>query len=105
MRLDVAVDDAVAVRELERGEDLPRVVDGDAHGRRAAGDEQLLERLALQVLHRDVVRAVELPAVVDGHDVGMRQHGGALRLPPEALDELLVLRMPLVEGLDRDAAA
>ena len=41
VRLDVAVDDAVAVRELERGEDLPRVVDGDAdrasrRGRRAA---------------------------------------------------------------------
>src|SRR5262245_4043045 len=35
----------------------------------------------------------------------MRQPGRALRLPAEALDELLVLRVPLVEHLDRDAAA
>ena len=36
VRLDVAVDDAVAVRVVERGEDLARVVDGDPDRRRAA---------------------------------------------------------------------
>ena len=103
VRLDVAVDDGVAVRELEGGEDLSRVVDGDPDRRCASGDEQLLERLALEVLHRDVVRPVAVASVVDGHDVGMREHGGALRLSAEALDELLVLGVAFVERLDSDA--
>ncbi len=35
----------------------------------------------------------------------MRERGGVLRLAPEALDELLVVRVPVVEDLDRDAPA
>ena len=33
VRLDVAVHDPVAMREAQRGEDLPRVVDRDRHRR------------------------------------------------------------------------
>ena len=35
----------------------------------------------------------------------MRERGGVLRLAAEALDELLVVRVPVVQDLDRDAAA
>ena len=86
-------------------EDLPRVVDRDPERRRAARDEQLLERPPLEVLHRDVVGALGLAAVVDRDDVRVREAGGVLRLAPEALDELLVARVPVVEDLDRDAPA
>ena len=103
MRLDVAVDDPVAVREAERREDLARVIDRDAERRWAAGDEQLLERSPLDVLHRDVVRPLRVAAVVDRDDARVREPGGVLRLAAEALDELLVARVPVVEDLDRDA--
>ena len=35
----------------------------------------------------------------------MRERGGVLRLAAEALDELLVVRVAVVEDLDRDPAA
>ena len=105
VRLDVAVDDAVAMREPQRGEDLPRVVDRDRDRRRPARDDQLLQRAAVEVLHRDVVRPLRLAAVVDRDDVRLREPGRVLRLAAEALDELLVGGVAVVEDLDRDAAA
>ena len=105
VRLDVAVDDAVPVREAQRREDLPRVVDCEVDRRRSARDDQLLERAPIEVLHRDVVGALRLAAVVDRDDVRMREAGGVLRLAAEALDELVVARVAVVQDLDRDAAA
>ena len=99
------MDDPVPVREPDGGEDLPGVVDRDGDRRLPAGDDQLLERRPVQVLHGDVVGALSLAAVVDRHDVRVREPGGVLRLAPEALDELLVAGMPLVEHLDRDPPA
>ena len=105
VRLDVAVHDPVPVREAQRREDLARVVDRDPERRRAARDEQLLQRPALDVLHRDVVGALGVAAVVDRDDVRMREPGGVLGLAPEPLHELLVAGVAVVEDLDRDAAA
>ena len=98
VRLDVAVDDPVAVRERERAEDLPRVVDRDRDRRRAVADEQLLERPPVEVLHRDVVSALGPAAVEDRDDVRVVQPGRALRLAPEPLDELLVGRVAIVRA-------
>src|SRR5262249_23064863 len=103
--LDVAVHDAVPVREAERGENLTRVLDRNGDGRRPALDDQLLERTPVQVLHRDVVGAFGLASVVDRDDVRVRQRSGVLRLATEPLDELLVAGVPVVQDLDRDAAA
>ena len=105
MRLDVAVHDALAVRDAERREDLARVVDRDVDRRRAAGRDQLLQAAAVEVLHRDVVGVLGLPAVEDRDDVRVREPGRVLRLAAEALDELLVVRVPVVQDLDRDPAA
>ena len=102
VRLDVAVDDPVLVREAQRGEDLARVVDRRLHRRGAAAQDQLLQRAAVEVLHRDVVGALRLAAVVDRDDVRVREPGGVRRLAAEALDELDVLRVAVVEDLDRD---
>src|SRR2546421_13044043 len=66
-------------------------------------DDELLQRAAVQVLHRDVVRALRLAAVVDRDDVGMRETCGVLRLAPATLDELIVARAPLLEDLPRHA--
>ena len=105
VRLDVPVDDPVLVRVAQRGEDLSRVRDRDRHRARPARHDQLLQRPALDVLHHDVVRALGDAPVVDRDDVGVRQPGGVGRLAAEALDELLVVRVALVEDLHRDAAA
>jgi hypothetical protein len=58
-----------------------------------------------QVLHGDVVGAVLcLAAVEDGDDERAGQGGGAPCLAPEALDEVLVLGVAVLEQLERDVA-
>ena len=59
---------------------------------------ELLERAPVEELHRDVVGALGLAAVEDRDDVRVVQAGGVLRLAPEALDELLVARVPVVRA-------
>jgi GAF domain-containing protein len=105
VRLDVPVDDPVAVREAKGLEQLLGVADRRADRERAAGHDQLLEAAPLDHLHGDVVRALGLAAVVDGDDVRMGEARRRLRLAPEALDEEVVVRVAVVEDLDRDAAA
>ena len=104
VRLDVAMDDAVAVREPDGGQDLACVVHGDRHGQRALADDQLLEGRPLQVLHGDVRGALGLATVVDRHDVRVGEACGVLGLAAEALDEAGVGRVAVVEDLDRNAA-
>src|SRR2546429_639474 len=78
---------------------------GVTRDRRTTREVQLRERATLEVLHRDVVGALGLAGVVDGDDVGMRERGRVLRLAGEALDELVVVRVALVEDLDRHPPA
>src|ERR1041385_6112741 len=84
---------------------MTRVLDRDVDRRGAARDDELLQRAPASVLHRDVVGALGLAPVVDRDDAGMRQRRRVLRLAPEALDKLLVVRVAVVEDLDRHAAA
>ena len=103
-RLDVAVHDAVAVREVEARGDLGRDP-GRVHRREAAlCPEDVAERLALDVLHDDEVRAVLLAVVVDADDVGVVEPRRVLRLAAEPLDEAGVARELGEEDLDRDLA-
>ncbi len=78
--------------------------DLDRLGRREAALDQVLERGALHVLHRDEVAALVLAAVIDRDDVRVLEAGGGLRLAAEALDELLVGSEALVEELEGDLA-
>src|SRR5918999_259116 len=96
------MDHAVSVSETRRLEDL-----ADDRHRLARGKppvDQLLQRLALEELHRDVVGAVELAPIEDPDDVRVLKGGGGLRLAAEALDELTVLGEPVVEHLQRHTA-
>ncbi len=105
MGLDVAVDDPVAVREAKRIEDLERERDGLADRERATGEDELLEASALDHLHGDVVRPLGLAAIVDRDDVRVGERRSRLRLAPKALDEELVVRVAVVQDLDRHAPA
>ena len=71
----------------------------------ALAADEVLERLALHVLHDDVVRAVDLAPVVDADEVGVVQAGGGLGLAAEALDEGGVVEEALQQHLERHAAA
>ncbi len=105
VRLEVAMDDAALVRELGRAKDLDAEVDRAGGQQRPVLRDDLLQRAALEMLHRDVVGAVPLTAVVHRHDVRVLQAGGTRRLAPEPLDELRVLREAPVQDLQRDITA
>ena len=90
-RLDVAVDEAVAVGGVERAGDL-----GDDVGR-AFGSELVLgahERAQIgpvDVAHDDEQHALALARVVDGDDVRVLDGGRRLGFGDEALSEVLVV--------------
>ncbi len=96
------MDDPALVRELRPREDLADDLDRLADAQPAA--DQVLERGALDVLHRDPVAPVGLAAVVDADYVRVLEAGGGLGLAAEALDELRVLGEALVQELERDPA-
>ena len=105
LRLDVAVHDALAVRVIDRGEDLPEDV------RRLRGREPPLRRedvpqaRAPDELHHHVVDAVDRAPVVHGRDVRVIQHCGRASLPAEPVDEPGVARERAMEDLDRHLAS
>ena len=73
-------------------------------GRIPLGASQLVEGLALDVLHHDEVRAVLGADVVDGDDVGMVQSAGGLGLLHEALLAAGVGDLVGGQDLDRHGA-
>ena len=97
--LQVAVDDALLVRGLERVGNLPRDRQrlGDRRGRvHAAGSaatrDPLRERLALDQLEDQAAHAVRLFDAVDRADVRMIQRGEHPRLALEAREPIRVGR-------------
>jgi len=99
-RLDVAVDDAVPVRVVERGEHTCRDLEGAFREKSSTAGEQLPKCHAVDVLHDDVgdddiltVRINEsvFAGVVYGDDVRVVQRSGALGLATEPLLECWVL--------------
>ena len=73
VRLEIAVNDPVPVREAGRMEDLRHDVDRQRRIKRALFAHDRLQRSAGHVLHRDVVRPLPLAAVEDGDDVRVRK--------------------------------
>ena len=103
LRLDVPMDDAVLMGMLQRGQDP----DGDL--RRHGGvdapllPDDLLEGLALDVLHHQVAVVPVHAHVQKVDDIVVGHAAGGLRLPLEAADELRVLVELGLEHLHRHA--
>jgi len=103
--LDVAVDDALSMRIIERAQDLRH----DAHD--VGGLEALvalkafLELAPLDVLHRDEPGAVVFSKIVDRDDVGVIQparcHGFAAKAGDYRL-RLIAGELVGTDGLERD---
>ncbi len=102
--LQVPVDDALPMRLVERVGDLDAVAQ-DLLGRQRAFAEAVGERLALEVLHDEVVGVALAPDVVERADVRMRELRDRLRLALEAMARLLAGREVGGENLDGDGRA
>ena len=84
--LDVAVDNALVVRELERAGDVAEDVHDVADAHRACTHEAHAKRLALDKGHRVEGQAIHLAGAEDGDDVRMLQPRRELDLAAEAFD-------------------
>ena len=102
LRLDVAVDEPLSVRECERAADLEAELEHPPDRQRAAALDELLQVLAVDELEDDELLPVLLAAVDHRDDVRMRELRDCARLAPEAVDVLLVLAVVLVQDLQRD---
>ena len=101
--LEVAVDDPLLVRRLERLGDLPRDGEGLVERQRAAL-QPFGEVFALDELHDEGADAARLLEAVDRGDVGVLQLGQDLRLALEPREAVGVGGERLGEDLDRDLA-
>ena len=92
------------VREGERPARLERELEREIDRERPLAIDQVLERLTRDVLEDDELVPVLLAAIDDRDDPGMAEARGGARLTAEALDVLLVVRVAVVEDLERDHA-
>src|SRR5262245_51954010 len=87
-RLDVAMNQAHLVRVLQPLRGLPNVVACLFDGPRPGESHQLLERHAVDILHRQIMHAFDFVEVEDDDDVGMVELGDGLGFALEARDDL-----------------
>ena len=99
--LDVAMDDAVGVRDGQGAARVPDDLDGFRLAEMAAFEVRA-ERMPVHELHREVVDGVDAPEVVDLDDVRMVQPSGGAGLLEEALHVPRVLGQLQGERLERD---
>ena len=102
--LDVAVDDALFVRGLERVGDFDGEIERGIHGEWPAGDE-VLERLALHEFHGDEQTIPFLGNFVNCADVGVVQCGSCARFAAKAFERLRIFREIVGEEFEGDGAA
>ena len=102
-RLEIAMDDAEAVRGVERAGDVDRHAERLAQRQRPARD-RVGERLPFEVLHDQVVDAVLMADVVERADVRMVQPRDRARLAVEALAQLRARGEMRGQDLDGDVA-
>ncbi len=104
LRLDVAVNDAGAVRRGERAHDGHHDLDHRGGWEPVLADHAVAERLAVEQLLHDVGRAVPEPDLEHGDDVGVVRHRRRPRLAPEAGVDVGARGEVRVEHLERHAA-
>ena len=92
------------MRDAERGEDLQGDGDRAARIERRLAPDQVLQRLAFDVLLDDVRHACGLRLVVDLHDVRVVQPRGSTGFALETLDEVRIVAVTIGPHLDGDLA-
>ena len=102
--LHVAVDHTMAMRVTEGFRDIGCNCRRSRRRQWRLGADDRGQRLAVHVLHDDVISTVGFAPVKDRDDVRVRQVRGGLCLPPETLDERVVRRQLREEHLQGDRA-
>ena len=102
--LDVAMDDALRMRRVQRVSNLNRQLEQHLCFEPLAVDS-MLERLTLQQLHDDEPLALVLADLVNGTDVGMIEGGGGPSLALKTFEDLWILGDALVQKFKRDETA
>ena len=106
--LDVAVDDAVLVAEVQRLARVGDHLDGALRLHRAVGVHDVAQRDAVDVLHHDVgqrpVRRLRLAGVVHRDDRRVVQRGGVLGFAAEPQIEAGIAGQVCAQHLDRDVS-
>jgi len=92
LRLDIAVNNTVAMRVGECVDYLARDIGDGICGKRRALIDQFLERLSVYVFHDDIVDAVGIAGIVYGGDIPVDEAGSGMGFPLEALDKMAVVR-------------
>ncbi len=103
-RLDVAMDDVLRVRGIERVRNLDPQLDELLGSERPPGDA-MLQRLPFEELHHDKGLTRVLVDVVDRADVRVIQRRRGARLALKAFERLTVVREIAGEELQRDLPA
>jgi hypothetical protein len=101
--LDVAVHDALAMREVEAGADLLEVGELVAEGEWLPAADDVGQRMAVHVFHRHERLVLMLADVVDGDDVVVTEVGSGPRLAEETLQQLFIEER-IAQHLDRQQA-
>lgn len=104
LRLNVPVDDAMGVRVLQCLADLRGVVQRLDGAEYTMLRHALLERLAFDKLHDDILRLPAVADIVDRDDIRLREHGDSVRLRLKAIFQLSVRRHFIAQDLDGDIA-
>src|SRR5205085_1797938 len=100
-RLDIAVNNTLAVRIVERVENLRHDLHNGCRRETLVALEAFLELAPFDELHGDEPGAAFFSEIVDRNDVGVTQASGGLRLASKARDDVLrVLARELI-GADR----
>ena len=103
-RLDVAMNDALAVGGIERVGNLDCQVKKQLGLQRLAGD-LVLQGHAIEKLHGDERAPFVIADLVNRADVGMIQRRGGARFPAKTLQRLRILRDFIRQKFERDEAA
>ena len=102
-RLDIAMNDTLRMRRIERVGNLDRQVQQRLHFHRSRADA-VLQRRAFEQFHGDERLPVLLADVMNSADIGMIQCGSCLRLTFEARQSLRVFGHILGKKLQRHEA-
>ena len=102
LRLDVAVDEPLVVREREPARDLQPQLDRLTRAQRPSLRHQLLQVHPVHVFEDDELAPILLAPVDHRDDVRVSQLRDGARLAAEALDVVVVPRELLVQDLQRD---
>ena len=99
--LDVAVNDALGVRGVERVGNFDAEVEQRFDFERTSAD-QVLQRFSVEAFHGEIGVAAVFADVVNGTDVGMIQRGRGFGFAAKTFEGLRVARQILGEKFQRD---